>query len=521
MSSFSFQNVRAIVVDFPWNSPILAFGVLAICLLAATNLITRISYKVISSSRDRVKTPPTVPYTIPFIGHAVGFGLDPASFFMRLNIWLRHQQTFCLKVMGTDIYFVNGRKNLSQIWKYRGASITSPGVPAFFIDRVFGMAKYAVKAYELDDSGTNALPDLRSNVAPHNRLDHLTHVGFAKLLSGDGLAGLYGRWAEDFATRLQNLNIGEDWVEDADIMEYWAHPLVSALNKALAGPLLEVIDQDFTRDFLKFLPYVPPLMKGFPRWWIPEGYRLRTRLTKTVQQWQRIARACFKESDIDGDGDSDPWWGCKAVRERQAFLGRVDNWDHDAVASSDFGLIWGANQNVHWAAVWTVVEVFKDESLLARVREELQDANFGSNFDIDKLLSLPLLNSIYAEVMRLRVEVQHVLYSKHEDIRINEWRFPKQRIVIVPAGPAHLDEDFWNSRDGKYPVDTFWADRFLVYPKDPFSGPSKKNLTSVDVGDDRGRPKYKESGIASSFIPYGYVDNCPLVEEIRLLNYMY
>lgn len=243
--------------------------------------------------------------------------------------------------MGRDLYFINGRTNLSRIWKYKEGRITSPGVHAFFIDRVFGMSKDAVDAYELDDSGVTAIPDPRSHVAPHNRLDHFTHTGFAKLLSGDGLTKLYRRWADDFAIRVQGLNIGDDWTEHADIMEYWTHPLVSSLNRALAGPLLEAIDPNFTRDFIKFLPYVHPLMKGLPRWWIPEGYKLRQSLTKTVQQWQSIARACFQESDVDSDGDADRWWGCKAFRERQKFLSGVDNWDHAAVAASDFGLLWG------------------------------------------------------------------------------------------------------------------------------------------------------------------------------------
>lgn len=167
---------------------------------------------------------------------------------------------------------------------------------------------------------------------------------------------------------------------------------------------------------------------------------------------------------------------------------------------------YSANLNVHWAAVWTIVEVFKDETLLARVREELKDAKIDLSLDIDKLLSLPLLNSIYAETMRLRVEVQHVLYSKHEDFRINEWLFPKQQIVLVPAGPAHMDQSFWNTKDGKYSLDTFWSDRFLVYPNDSFSGPSKKKLPVVETNIYRGTPKYKENGISSSFIPYGYVN---------------
>jgi cytochrome P450 len=148
---------------------------------------------------------------------------------------------------------------------------------------------------------------------------------------------------------------------------------------------------------------------------------------------------------------------------------------------------------------------------LPRVRAELEEANFVSSRDIDKLLSLPLLQSIYAEVMRLRTEVQHVLYSKNDDIQINEWRFPKQHIVLVPSGAAHRNENFWNTMDGQHPLNRFWADRFLVYPNDPRSGPLKK-ATKVPALETAncGTPKYKESGMSDAFIPYGVGERaCP------------
>jgi hypothetical protein len=136
-----------------------------------------------------------------------------------------------------------------------------------------------------------------------------------------------------------------------------------------------------------------------------------------------------------------------------------------------------ANINVHPAAIWTIIEVFNDQSLLSRVRAELRQIGFSaitSSQDLEKLLSIPLLQSANAEVLRLRTEVQSVFYSEREDIKINEWRFPKKSIILVPAGPAHRDPNVWNTRDGEHPVNAFWADRFLVYPNDPRSGPKRK-----------------------------------------------
>lgn len=70
-------------------------------------------------------------------------------------------------------------------------------------------------------------------------------------------------------------------------------------------------------------------------------YRLRDKLIQDVKQWHAIARVRFTETDINQDGDGDPWWGSACMRERQKILLNVDNWNHDAIASSDFGLLWG------------------------------------------------------------------------------------------------------------------------------------------------------------------------------------
>lgn len=174
-------------------------------------------------------------------------------------------------------------------------------------------------------------------------------------------------------------------------------------------------------------------------------------------------------------------------------------------------------------AIWSIIEVFRDKDLLCNVRAELAAAEFQgitSSQDIDKLLSLPLLQSVYAELLRLRIEVQTIFSGHQEDIVINEWRFPPKSLVIVPSGAAHRDSNFWNTKDGQHPLDTFWAERFLAYGNDPRSGPRRYTAADGDKYSQEtpkagsaingGQPKFVSSGLANSYIPFGLGERiCP------------
>lgn len=75
--------------------------------------------------------------------------------------------------------------------------------------------------------------------------------------------------------------------------------------------------------------------------------------------------------------------------------------------------------------------------------------------------------------------------------------------IISPA-LLHQDESFWNTKGDLYPVNTFWADRFLVYPGDPESGPIRPECRkqNVDNGSDS-EPYYSTEGLKSSWLPFG------------------
>ncbi|KAF7935863.1 uncharacterized protein EAE98_002083 [Botrytis deweyae] len=470
------------------------------------------------SDTSPAREPPTVPYMIPFFGRTVDSIINIRKFFHGLN----DQTVYGAKIFGYKIFFIQGPEMISALWKIK-ETITAPVHQVLVLNKIFGMSSKAVQTYVLDESGLNAKSHPQSKIETHNRVDYITHVGFLRLLTGDGLPGLYRRWSLEFSCEIQALGISQEWSEHTDIMKFLELPLIASMNKAIAGPLLEAINPDFTEEFLEFLPYANQLVKSFPPWLIPRAYRLRKKLVATVKTWHSIARSQFKDHYVDADGDADPWWGSRCIRERQECLSKVDNWDYDSMAVSDFGLLWGASINVHKAAIWAVIEIFKDPALLSRVRKELHDASFDSESlaspqFIHKLIRIPLLQSIYAEVIRLHVEVQHVLYSHHSPVHINQWIFPKKTPILVPCGPAHHDAKVWNTRNGEFPLNTFWADRFLLYPEEAMSGPMITTPSSNGVSQfmsssrpkNSSKPIYCESVMRNSFIGYGVGERtCP------------
>ena len=348
------------------HSPAIRVLLIVIIFLTTTLLFvyttTWLSFVSQRRSRASVKVPPTVPYMIPFLGSALSFGINHSKcvsksrlvlslpMLQRLsshaNAWHACSQQagsepiYGLKILHMTLYFVSKPENVAKIRKYK-STITTPGVTAFVLKTLFGMTPEAINMYTSDASGIHSKPVETSLVAPRNRVDHLTHASFHKHLLGEGLLRSYQRFSIALLGRLPSLNVQDGWTEFPDIMDFWLEPLTASMTEALVGNVLECLNPNFNKSLLRYMQYTQDLMKGLPRWWIPEAYRLRKSLIGDVKKWHALARTRFKESDVDEDGAADPWWGSAFIRERQKILREVDNWGADAIASSDFGIIWG------------------------------------------------------------------------------------------------------------------------------------------------------------------------------------
>jgi cytochrome P450 len=88
-------------------------------------------------------------------------------------------------------------------------------------------------------------------------------------------------------------------------------------------------------------------------------------------------------------------------------------------------------------------------------------------YDIDRLLEQPVLQAVYAETLRLRVNGFLVRYPSKEDLRIHDWSIPKNHLVFTCSTPGHMNPKIWCSGSNRnHPADEFWPGRFLKYTQD-------------------------------------------------------
>jgi cytochrome P450 len=159
-------------------------------------------------------------------------------------------------------------------------------------------------------------------------------------------------------------------------------------------------------------------------------------------------------------------------------------------------------------AVW---HIFKDPLLLQKIRANLEE-QFGDrrmrDIDPKELLRVPLLQSVYAETLRLYTKVYVMVNSPQSDVALGRWAIPKQHIGILNSSISHHDSQFWNTKNGLHPVDSFWAERFLTYPSDRSSGPINPAIREdprswPENPENNGTPYFSTKGLDSSWFPYG------------------
>ena len=120
------------------------------------------------------------------------------------------------------------------------------------------------------------------------------------------------------------------------------------------------------------------------------------------------------------------------------------------------------------ASFWLLAEVIRDPDLLSRVRETIAKHKLATppgtlDFDYTSLCNEPLLQSIYAETLRLHVAIFILRASDRRDVELRGWRVPRGEPILVSGFGEQMDPSQWERSDhpeGK-PVGEFWAERFL------------------------------------------------------------
>jgi cytochrome P450 len=122
------------------------------------------------------------------------------------------------------------------------------------------------------------------------------------------------------------------------------------------------------------------------------------------------------------------------------------------------------------ATFWFLFEILRDEDLYKRVKDVLEmTRNADGSYHTTKITNDPLLQSTYAEVLRLHTAsmLTRTVKKTHD---LDSWTLKRDQTVVVSTHVEHRNA-YWNTVDlsaRNHPPEEFWAERFLT-PKGEFS----------------------------------------------------
>ncbi|PQE22380.1 cytochrome P450 protein [Rutstroemia sp. NJR-2017a WRK4] len=136
--------------------------------------------------------------------------------------------------------------------------------------------------------------------------------------------------------------------------------------------------------------------------------------------------------------------------------------------------LWAITGNVYKAAFWIIAYLVHDQSLLARIREEVAPAVKGESVNLNHLTeNCPRLESLFNEVLRVnsagalaREVIAPTLFAGK--------MLRKGTKLMIPYRQLHLDDDAWGPSTHDFDPERFLRDKSLTRSHNyrPFGGGS-------------------------------------------------
>jgi hypothetical protein len=156
-----------------------------------------------------------------------------------------------------------------------------------------------------------------------------------------------------------------------------------------------------------------------------------------------------------------------------------------------------------------MAHLLNDQELLGEARESIRSAGPSQKrLNLLKIETIPTLQSLYAEALRFGVQIHIPRSAPHHSISIDGYKIPENKMIIVNTWLAHTKDPVWNTQHGKHPTNQFWARRFLVDPRDSFTGPCKNFDQNRKAEGEKDGVRFSVDGLEGAWIPYGGKQVC-------------
>lgn len=441
-----------------------------------------------SEKPSKLHVPPSIPYSLPFLGNALSFlNKRPGTFWEKLFDFHPRAVGSCTILLGgRHTHIINSPTAVTALLKNR--NLTRDGFNFDVTIKGMGIEPSQVRQYY----GLGAPPN-EHGVTPVQEQEMMNNQ---YLLRTEGVNELTAEFAQSFKQKLDAEEFGNvtgqaGGSQEVNIFGWLRERMFFASTRALMGEKLLEIYPDLERDFFIFDQALLGMFFGIPKIFIPKSHEARRNALNGILKFHQAMREQFQGDVADPDGDVkwEPNFGSRCNRARQLYY-ESRNLDLESRAGFDLGFLFGLNSNAIPATGWMLFHILDptaDKTLQPRVMMELERAReVDGTLNIPILVTLPLMQSIYHEVLRLYVDVLVTRELKHDlilplDDGKNQVKFNKDSVIMAPSWIGHRDPSFWSSP----PSSVFYPERFL------------------NVDQETGKETFTTVGTAGKFFPFG------------------
>ncbi|KAK8054378.1 hypothetical protein PG996_013679 [Apiospora saccharicola] len=454
---------------------VVPLGFVVLCLF--TFLKTNLLYQIDIWNKSLEKEPPTLPYSIPWLGHAFGFLTPvPGRFFSQMLSWYSKEHGGAsMKLAGRNVRLIFSTTAVQALLRVRHDVANSDTM-------VKDMMSKGMKMGEAD-------------LATYFQNRHLEHEVNNKFLlrphAADVLLGQFHRFMKhgllEESIRLSTTPAATQTQtqtqmgEAVDLYKWVRTIMFKASAPSMFGERLLAEYPNIVREFWDFEYLFLDLVFGVPRWVASKPHVALEKVIEGLTAWIEA-----NDADTMGgkeaapgpdmlDQDWEPRWGSRLVRARQQLFQQL-GLSPRGRASMELSMLFGLNSNAVPAIGWMLMHILdpRKPDLLPRIMQEIQEAvdvaadkdgegELDLDFDLATLISQPLLQSIFQEVLRLYNDVL-ITRGVHQDLRLPTE--DSQTTLLLKKGTIAMAPSYVNHHDPTgycgAPVDEFDPERFLV-----------------------------------------------------------
>ncbi|KZL87431.1 nacht and ankyrin domain protein [Colletotrichum incanum] len=489
---------------------------------------TRFVFQNWSRRSSEGRSSPVPPYIVPGLGHAYSILFNAEKLLRPLQTKFQSSIFRLSLPVGSLLYVLPGEGVRSLL----RASRDFVPVPGLFdgLTVFFGLtpADYHIfnhdhiSAFESTKGKEHSTshPDESRRIMEHQRKD------FTTFLTGENLRLVMERFScnlRELIYPYHFIHSDPESVVIPDLYTFVRDAIFKAEVEALYGKHIFTICPSFGKDFWAFYDAFPVVSRGSPRWLYPAQYRSRDQMLRNFNIWRKWCKSnSYRDNEEPGNAESDPIWGTRYVRNMVRRYEGLE-FSETGVSALMLGFLFVTTANTIPATAWMALHIFLDQTLVSRLRRELliTSETTESQNDSIALSSAPLLNSVYRETLRLHVAGTIGRKAVDAGVRLHGDSLSALKSGVTGMSSSWLgglNESVWNTGKiingvAEYSLESFWAERFLEYPGDPWSGPLRKPTVCYEgtTGAVQEKPVREDSkarlsnpaGLRGYFFPFG------------------